>query len=83
MITHTMASHSQQIALYVLIFHHCFVVLWRPHFQGSVACLLPNMIVCPRIKRKKSPEGPPVKENPTGQNVTTAPPHWDSHYMFS
>lgn len=27
MIAHMMASHSEQIALYALIFHHSFVVL--------------------------------------------------------
>lgn len=35
--------------------------------QSSVACMLPNSIVCPHIKLKK-PRGPPVKAKPTGQN---------------
>lgn len=49
---------------------------------SRVVCRLPNAIVCPRIKLKKRPEGLAVKDEPTGQNVTTAPSHWDSHYKF-
>lgn len=55
-----------------LIKHSSFTISLLVSYGGlifSVACLLPNPIVCPRIKLKK-PRGPPVKAEPTGKNPT-------------